>query len=421
MLAAEPEPDWKDSYSVDGQCYCDSTFDHGLRNMSYMTPDGMKRIETICEVIGPGPGAAGNPVYNDIQCGNGPANNAGDEDPDVCPGRVDMGSDGCLMTGPTWNLELFFGDGDTSAGDTSTDDTSTDDTSTDDTSTDDTSTDDTSTDDTSTDDTSTDDTGTDDTGTDDTGTDDTGADDTDADTSTGSESSTSDNNNSSASQSVTSLRVDIAAPAQADVRWVQISPSTDFTGDDFWQDPDGNQSAGALNNRYVELLPDTRITDSDERTSDTDWSEPGAGPLLTYAIAFPQAGRYAVAVRSYSTGTQDRGVFVGLNDNWPTQGRFIEHCGPNNTWAWTDCDGTHQAWVSVPTAGTHNLVFSAYADGFQFDQINLIRYEPSLATARTVRTGENDFLPATARADLFLLCLLVVALLLSRRKNTALL
>jgi len=43
-------------------------------------------------------------IYNDINCGNGPANNAGDED--WCPGRVDLGADGCVVAGPDLREQL---------------------------------------------------------------------------------------------------------------------------------------------------------------------------------------------------------------------------------------------------------------------------------------------------------------------------
>ena len=66
-------------------------------------------IRELAEVMGDGPGAGNNPVYNDIQCGNGPANDAGDEDRDICPGRVDIGQAGCNDIGPLWRLDLVFG------------------------------------------------------------------------------------------------------------------------------------------------------------------------------------------------------------------------------------------------------------------------------------------------------------------------
>lgn len=94
---------WKDSYSVGDRCYCDTTGDHEVDDLLADTPLGRITTETACAIIGPGPGSQGNPIYNDIQCGNGPANNAGDED--YCPGRVDIGREGCTHIGPRWNFD----------------------------------------------------------------------------------------------------------------------------------------------------------------------------------------------------------------------------------------------------------------------------------------------------------------------------
>ena len=106
--AVNPGPNWGDSVSDGDQCYCDTTYDHGIGTVEVETPVGIRTVRQICERIGPPPDKPGLPVYNDIQCGNGPPNDAGDEDPDVCPGRVDQGSAGCFVIGPTWNLERFF-------------------------------------------------------------------------------------------------------------------------------------------------------------------------------------------------------------------------------------------------------------------------------------------------------------------------
>ena len=108
---------WADSYSMGDQCYCVTTFDHNIADIWVNTSIGRITVRAACEAIGPGPGAGGNPLYNDVQCGNGPANDAGDED--YCPGRVDIGKTGCIQIGPTWkfpeNIEsvsvpLYFGD-----------------------------------------------------------------------------------------------------------------------------------------------------------------------------------------------------------------------------------------------------------------------------------------------------------------------
>jgi hypothetical protein len=97
---------WKDSYSVGDSCYCATTFDHAIGPVEVDTPLGTMTIKEVCKLLGPGPGQGNHPIYNDIQCGNGPANDAGDET--TCPGRVDHGPDGCKYIGPKWNFEPFL-------------------------------------------------------------------------------------------------------------------------------------------------------------------------------------------------------------------------------------------------------------------------------------------------------------------------
>jgi len=110
-----PRPGWKDSYAVDGRCYCDSNgYDHNLDQKSAVTPIGRLNVVRICADIkarlGEGP-REGRIPYNDIQCGHGPANDAADEA--GCPGRVDIGTRGCDIKGPRWDLEAVYGSGST--------------------------------------------------------------------------------------------------------------------------------------------------------------------------------------------------------------------------------------------------------------------------------------------------------------------
>jgi hypothetical protein len=93
---------WSDSYSVGNSCYCETNFDHNIGVIVVATPLGNLTVKEVCTLLGPGPGSSGRPIYNDVQCGNGPANDAGDET--VCPGRVDHGPNGCKYIGPKWNF-----------------------------------------------------------------------------------------------------------------------------------------------------------------------------------------------------------------------------------------------------------------------------------------------------------------------------
>ena len=106
--AVTPDPGWADSYSVGNECYIDSTFDHDVGSMLVQTPHGSKTVRQIARALGPGPGKAGNPQYNTVNCGHAPYNSAWDEQPQACPGRVDQGPSGCMTTGPRWNLARAY-------------------------------------------------------------------------------------------------------------------------------------------------------------------------------------------------------------------------------------------------------------------------------------------------------------------------
>ena len=115
VIGCDPGEGWSDSYSVGDQCYCETTFDHDIGDVEVETPVGTRTVRQICDALGPGPGSEGRPVYNDIQCGNGPPNSArgiqcaenqpeGQGDEHFCPGRVDIGREGCGHIGPKWDL-----------------------------------------------------------------------------------------------------------------------------------------------------------------------------------------------------------------------------------------------------------------------------------------------------------------------------
>ncbi|MEO0367603.1 MAG: putative collagen-binding domain-containing protein [Pseudomonadota bacterium] len=109
-IVRTPGNNWWDSYSVGDECFCQTTFDHNIGPIVVDTSIGSMTVFEACALIGPGPGSQGRPVYNDVQCGNGPANDAGDED--YCPGRTDITGGttnerrlGCNQVGPTWKFQ----------------------------------------------------------------------------------------------------------------------------------------------------------------------------------------------------------------------------------------------------------------------------------------------------------------------------
>ncbi|TWT43110.1 hypothetical protein [Botrimarina hoheduenensis] len=137
---------------------------------------------------------------------------------------------------------------------------------------------------------------------------------------------------------------------------------------------------GASGKAYVELLPDTRRTHADKLTKGVNFSdEPGVVAVIDYEVDFPEAGRYYVWGRAYSTGSEDNGIHVGLNGEWPATGQRMQWCEGKNRWWWESkqrtpkehCGVPHAIYLDIPSSGRHTVSFSMREDGFEFDQFLL--------------------------------------------------
>lgn len=191
----------------------------------------------------------------------------------------------------------------------------------------------------------------------------------------GSEASTATSTNN-----FVAIRIEAEDFTSKNDRWVLTSPDNK---PDFEDDPDGPHNNSASGKANLELLPDTRVTHSDLTSGGPDgnlWGNPGPGPSIDYLVDFPQAGRYIVYVKTYSTGTEDNGIHVGINGTKPESGRRIQTCSKNN-WVWTSAQRTNeehcgvpkQIWLDVPVAGSNKITFYAREDGFELDQILLLK------------------------------------------------
>lgn len=163
-------------------------------------------------------------------------------------------------------------------------------------------------------------------------------------------------------------------------RWIL----TDATTPAQEQDPDGNHSDGAVGGVYLELLPDVRVTHEDEFGPPTAiWNVPGTGPRAEYPINFPEAGRYYVHIRAFSTGTEDNGIHVGLNGDFPASGARMQFCTAGQGWSWSGrqrdsggmgpCGAQKTIWITVEEPGEHTFMISAREDGFEIDRIMMIK------------------------------------------------
>jgi hypothetical protein len=146
--------------------------------------------------------------------------------------------------------------------------------------------------------------------------------------------------------------------------------------------PDGDppHHVGASGGAYLECLPDTRRTHADALVHGENFSnQPGRLAVLHYRIHFNNPGRYYVWVRAYSTGTEDNGLHVGLNGQWPASGQRLQWCDGKDSWRWESrqrteqehCGVPHGIYLDIPTAGEHEILFSMREDGFEFDKFLL--------------------------------------------------
>ena len=145
-------------------------------------------------------------------------------------------------------------------------------------------------------------------------------------------------------------------------------------------DHDGSHADEASGNSYLEILPDTRVTHNDRLRNGTNFSNnPGVLGILNYKIYFNNPGKYFVWVRAYSTGTEDNGIHVGLNGEWPDSGKRMQWCNGKNQWTWESkqrtssnhCGESRLIFLEIPSVGEHTISFSMREDGFEFDKFVL--------------------------------------------------
>ena len=182
-----------------------------------------------------------------------------------------------------------------------------------------------------------------------------------------------------------------------DERWILTDPSTPAQEND----PDPNHTDTASGGEYLELLPDIRIKHGDPfKPPQAFWPQPGTGPRASYAVDFPEPGRYYVHARVFATGSEDNGIHFGLDGQWPDTAKALQACtASQRAWRWSSrrrhiggypCGVENTIWLTVDTAGTHTVMISAREDGFELDRFMLIK---------DLSEGTRTCMPAMTRAD----------------------
>lgn len=143
-----------------------------------------------------------------------------------------------------------------------------------------------------------------------------------------------------------------------------------------------NYSSSASNGKYLMLLPDTRVTHADKLIQGENFTnEPGKMAILDYPVYFENPGKYYVWVSAYSTGSEDNGLHVGINGEWPESGARMQWCEGKNQWTWASKQRTNEQhcgverliFLDVPSKGLHTVSFSMREDGFRFDRFALTK------------------------------------------------
>ncbi len=146
-------------------------------------------------------------------------------------------------------------------------------------------------------------------------------------------------------------------------------------------DADPAHLVDASGGAYVEILPDTRASHGHPLVPGENFSgDPGALALAFYKVNINAPGRYYVWIRSHSTGSEDNGVHVGIDGQWPESGQRWQTT-QKRRWAWDCRQRTEQQHAGVPmqlfldidAAGEHDIVFSLREDGFEMDKFVLAR------------------------------------------------
>lgn len=148
---------------------------------------------------------------------------------------------------------------------------------------------------------------------------------------------------------------------------------------DIKPDADPPHIAGASGGAYLETLPDTRATHRHKMIHEENFTDkPGALAVIHYKVNINTPGRYYVWLKTFSSGSEDNGVHVGLNGQWPESGQRWQTVN-KNAWAW-DCkqrtDDVHigvpmQLFLDIAKAGEQEIMFSLREDGFEMDKFIL--------------------------------------------------
>ena len=156
-----------------------------------------------------------------------------------------------------------------------------------------------------------------------------------------------------------------------------------------------NHASTASGKSYIKILPDTRKTHQDQLHLGENIShDAGHIGVLSYLVQIKNPGKYYVWVRAYSQNSEDNGIHVGLNGEWPESGKRMQWCEGKHQWTWESRQRTNEEHCGVPELiylqidepGRHIISFSMREDGVEFDKFVLSKeYEKPTGTGPVSR------------------------------------
>lgn len=167
--------------------------------------------------------------------------------------------------------------------------------------------------------------------------------------------------------------------------WYLRSDTPDVT---LYDDNVTNHSDTASGNSYIEALSDTRITHDDPLIHGENFFPiAGVGGIVSYKVKINTPGKYYVWAQAFSSGTEDNGAHVGLDERWPESGARIQWCDGKNKWTWSSaqrmpdnhCGEPNTIFLTIYEPGEYIISFSMREDGFELD--------------RWIMTNNSNFIP----------------------------
>ena len=188
-------------------------------------------------------------------------------------------------------------------------------------------------------------------------------------------------------------------------KWENINEQ--FTGNSLENSNESIKTAS--NNKFIQILPDTRISHDDKLIKGINFSDqPGELAIVNYVVEINRPGRYYVWARALSTGTEDNGVHVGIDGTWPESGKRMQLCEGKNSVLWESkqrtqevhCGVPYQIYLDIEKPGIHEIQFSMREDGFKMDQWLITtdkdynpRNDPKFSNAQRQETNNvNSFM-----------------------------